>query len=89
MRKEKKEAKKKAIAYIQNNNLNQNSYLPTVEVYSKTIQDVKFPSKWITEIYIPVYPKAAVNRPVNSRPKDSTTVAPTPINNVPAQVPSN
>lgn len=84
-----KEAKKKAIEYIQKNNLNQNSYLPTVEVYSKTIQDVKFPSKWITELYIPVYPKAAVNRPVNSRPKDSTAAVQTPINNTPTEVPSN
>ena len=71
-----KELKKKALAYIEQNGYKQNSYNPTIEVYSKTIHDVKFPSKWITELYIPVYPKAAVNRPLNNRANDSTVTAP-------------
>lgn len=38
-------------------------YLPNasgkyIEIYVKTIDDVKNPSKWETELYIPVYPKA-------------------------------
>ena len=31
-----------------------------IEIYSKTIDDVKNPSKWETELYIPVFPKAEV-----------------------------
>ena len=80
-----KEAKNKAIAYLQKNNLLRNNSNPIVEVYSKTIQDVKFPSKWITEIYIPIYPKAIVNKPVYFKPKDSTATT----TSAPVEIPSN
>ena len=55
----------------------------------KTIQDIKFPSKWITELYIPIYPKAALNKPVNYRPKDSTASIQTPSNIQATEIPSN
>jgi hypothetical protein len=84
-----KVARSKAIEYIQKNNLKQNSYYPIVEVYSKTIQDVKFPSKWITELYIPVFPKATVIKPVNYRAKDSASTVQTPSNNSPEEIPVN
>lgn len=71
-----KEAKSKAIAYLQKNQLKQNNYYKTLEVYSKTKVDIKNPSKWITELYIPIYPKAIVSKPVNSKPKDSTAIVP-------------
>ena len=57
-----KEAWDKAYKYIQDNDLKENSAGHYVEVYTKTIEDIKNPSKWITEIYIPVFPKAIVTK---------------------------
>ena len=54
------EAWKKAEKYIIDNEFVQNFAGKYVEVYVKTIDDVKQPSKWVTEIYIPVFPKAAI-----------------------------
>jgi predicted transcriptional regulator YdeE len=49
---------KKAQKHITDNDFKQNFAGKYIEVYSKTIDDVKNPSKWITELYIPVFPKA-------------------------------
>ncbi|MGL2966019.1 GyrI-like domain-containing protein [Flavobacterium sp. XGLA_31] len=54
------EAWDKAKRYIADNGLKENVAGKYTEVYLKTIDDVKQPSKWITEIYIPVFPKAVV-----------------------------
>lgn len=70
-----KEMKKKAIAYLQKNNFKQNKSSQVIEVYSKTKLDIKNPSKWITELYIPVYPKAIERTSVNTKPKDSSVVS--------------
>lgn len=76
-----KAAKTKAIDYILKNNLKQNFGIKDIEVYVKTIQDIKNPSKWITELYIPVYPKVVAAKPRVYIAKDSTaTPAPTPVN---------
>jgi effector-binding domain-containing protein len=53
-----KEAWVKAQKYIADNGLKQNFAGNYTEQYIKTIDDVKQPSKWVTEIYIPVFPKA-------------------------------
>lgn len=53
-----REAWEKAQKYITDNGLKQNFAGSYTEVYVKTIDDVKQPSKWVTEIYIPVFPKA-------------------------------
>jgi effector-binding domain-containing protein len=52
----------------------ENKYIPNfggkyVEIYTKTIDDVKNPSKWKTELYIPVYPKV-----IDTQVKPSTTI---------------
>lgn len=67
-----KEAKNKAISYLVKNNLKQNNGLSVVEVYSKTIRDTKQPSKWVTEIYFPIYPKAVATKPRAYQQSDST-----------------
>jgi len=80
-----KEAWVKAQKYIVDHGLKQNFAGNYIEVYVKTIDDVKQPSKWITEIYIPVFPKVEVPKPliVNAPPKTQpvepspTTVTPT------------
>ncbi|MGC4039859.1 MAG: GyrI-like domain-containing protein [Flavobacterium sp.] len=53
-----KEAWAKAQKYIADNGYKQNFAGSYTETYVKTIDDVKQPSKWVTEIYIPVFPKA-------------------------------
>ena len=53
-----KEAWIKAKKHITDNGLKENFAGSYTEVYAKTIDDIKLPSKWITEIYIPVFPKA-------------------------------
>ena len=67
-----KEAWAKAKKYIADNGLKENFAGNYTEVYVKTIDDIKQPSKWITEIYIPVFPKAI------ELPKPAaTSIAPT------------
>jgi effector-binding domain-containing protein len=65
---------KKAFNYISDNNLERNRLGQVIEVYVKGRNDSKSPSKWITEIYVPVYPKAAP-KPVSRKPSDSTKVS--------------
>lgn len=49
---------KKAQQYIIDKKYSPNFGGKYVEFYSKTIDDIKNPSKWETELYIPVFPKA-------------------------------
>ncbi len=53
-------AKRKALEYLNKNQLRQDLSLKTFEVYVKTVQDVKNPSQWITEVYYPIVPKRVV-----------------------------
>ena len=74
-----KEAWDKAFKYIKDNNFKENTAGNYVEVYTKTIDNIKNPSKWVTEIYIPVFPKAIV-------PK-VTTVTDTIVSSIPIIAP--
>ena len=76
------EAWSKAKKYIADKGLTQNFAGKYVEVYVKTIDDVKQPSKWITEIYIPVFPKVAVAKPAVA----PTTTIITPTESAPTPV---
>lgn len=78
-----KEAWEKTISYIQKNNLTQDLALPYVEIYTKNNEQVANPSKWITEIYIPIKPKAAAVY----KPQPSTAVQTTYENAVPVAQP--
>lgn len=68
-----KEAWTKAQKYIADTGLKQNFAGSYSEVYVKTIDDIKQPSKWVTEIYIPVFPK--VEAPVATAVAPPTTTA--------------
>lgn len=78
-----KEAWGKAQKYIADNGFKQNFAGNYTEVYVKSIDDIKQPSKWITEIYIPVFPKAIelpqpIVAPVNQPAETpATTTVPT------------
>lgn len=52
------EAWAKARKYIADNGFTQNFAGKYTEVYVKTIDHIKQPSQWVTEILIPVFPKA-------------------------------
>jgi effector-binding domain-containing protein len=79
------EAWKKAKKYIADNGFKENLAGKYTEVYVKTIDDVKQPSKWITEIYIPVFPKAEPEQPTVV--PDNNAVTPVESNPVPAEMP--
>lgn len=53
---------KKAKQYLSKNNLTENKSKPTLYVFVKRFEQEKRPSKWITTIYIPIYPKSRNNQ---------------------------
>lgn len=74
-----KEAWDKALAHIKKNNLTENKSSSYIEVYVTSAAQVKNPSKWVTEIYVPVgnaAPVAAVSTTENSEIPKSTTATP-------------
>lgn len=52
-----KTAWKKAKEYLKTNKLRENNAGNYTHLFIKTIDNIKRPSKWITEIYIPILPK--------------------------------
>lgn len=63
-----KEAWDKGIEYIKQNNLEESATGTYQELYTKSRKDIKYPSQWITEIYIPVKAKQ-VQKPVQPKPQ--------------------
>jgi predicted transcriptional regulator YdeE len=55
-----KEAWDKSSDYISTNNLSKDEGLPILELYTKSMEQVTNPSKWVTEIYVPVKAKEVV-----------------------------
>ena len=78
-----KEALDKTIDYIKKNNLSQNTDVPRIEIYTKNMLQVANPSKWITDIYIPIKATAIVTSTPKSNSaiivNKSSTVAPEPV----------
>ena len=81
-----KEAWVKAQKYITDNDLKQNFAGSYSEVYVKTIDDIKQPSKWVTEIYIPVFPKVEAPKPAVIVPVATPVEAPE-TNTTPTEIP--
>ena len=67
-----KEAWDKGFDYLKKNNLEQNYNGTFREAYVKNRTDVKQPSQWLTEIYIPV--KQQSSKPVNIVSTNSTPI---------------
>jgi effector-binding domain-containing protein len=67
-----KEAWDKGLDYLKKNNLEQNFNGAFREVYVKNRAQVKQPSQWLTEIYIPV--KQQSSKPVNVVPANPTPI---------------
>ena len=55
-----KKAWDKTFEYISKNNLTKNTEGSYLELYTKNMEEIANPSQWVTEIYIPIKPKAAV-----------------------------
>jgi len=55
-----KEAWTKTFDFISNNNLTRDTEISNLEIYVDNIEQIENPSKWKTEIYIPVKSKAVV-----------------------------
>ena len=55
-----REAWSKSAEYISKNNHDKNSEMPTLEMYVKSNEEEKQPSKWITELYVPITPKITI-----------------------------
>jgi effector-binding domain-containing protein len=80
-----KSAWDKTFAYIDTNHLTQNPEGASLELYSKGVREVAYPSQWVTEIYIPIQPKVAVptrsetvqgeSKPQAATPKPTATPA--------------
>ncbi|HEX8561481.1 MAG TPA: GyrI-like domain-containing protein [Flavobacterium sp.] len=71
------EAWAKAAQFISDNRLERVADFRSLEIFSKGMEEIKSPSKWITDIYIPVRSTAAVPaRPASVRPIRAATTTP-------------
>ncbi len=59
--------------YLIKNKLVRNTSQSIIEVYVKGIGEVKQPSRWITEIYIPVIPRVVPKKQIYKKPIISST----------------
>lgn len=65
-------ARKKALEYMTQNSILEYTTLKRMDVYVKSASDIRYPSKWVTELLIPVKTVAA--------PPVSTVTPPKPVN---------
>ncbi|WP_339921055.1 SRPBCC family protein [uncultured Flavobacterium sp.] len=79
----------KALAFLNKNQLTQDPLISHIEIYSIGKNEMKNPSKWVTEVYIPVLPKIIPVKAYTPAPVKTTVVAPeaTPVSSIaPAKV---
>ena len=76
-------AKNKTLNYISQNNLTEDKTFPYLEVYVKTKADIKSPSKWITELYIPVKAKVTYKKANQTSTTTDITAPSVPATTVP------
>ncbi len=69
-----KKAYDQTVAFLNKNQLKREPTLSHIEIYSKSKSDIKSPSKWSTEIYIPLVSKIT--------PSAETVIEPTENNNL-------
>lgn len=75
-----KAAYNKTVNYLNQNQLSPNPVFSFLEIYTTSKSDIKNPSKWVTEIYIPIVPKVV--------PPPATTIAPAAKKNPPKEEPN-
>ncbi|MBK0368944.1 SRPBCC family protein [Flavobacterium agrisoli] len=80
------EAIAKTIQFVNNEKLILNPSWSHLEILTSSKQDIKSPSKWVTELYYPLKPKpVAVARPVYQPRAEPVEVAPAPKHEEPEQ----
>ena len=73
-----KEAWSKTLEYISKHNLNRNEATATLEMYTKSANQIANPSQWITDIYFPISAKPVLPiKPKYITPAPVTPVVPT------------
>jgi effector-binding domain-containing protein len=75
----KKKGYEKTIQYLNKNQLAANPIFSHIEIYSNAKANIKRPSKWTTEIYIPVLPKETPTEAYPPAVSDSVTASEQPI----------
>lgn len=68
----KNKAKNKANTYLNENNLRENTSADRIEIFIKSASDVRYPSKWITELLIPL-PTSTLKTAVAMAKQPNTT----------------
>ncbi|TDE03852.1 SRPBCC family protein [Flavobacterium hiemivividum] len=70
----------KALAFITKNQLASDPKISHIQIYSTGKTEIKNPSKWVTEVYIPIVPKIVIPVktyvPATAEPSTTTPVAP-------------
>jgi len=69
----------KTTQYINTNSLSPNPVFSHLEIYTIGKTENKSPSKWVTEIYVPIKPKVVYKKPLSEEPKTDVIAAPTKI----------
>lgn len=82
-----KEAWDKGLEYIRANKLERSSDIKILEVYTQSMEEIKSPSKWVTEIYIPIKVQAIEVRPVAATPRPRAVEMLIPTNEMPKAAP--
>ena len=67
------EAVTKALKHLSDKNIPQNTALKYIDIYTKNAADEKSPSKWVTEILIPIQQAPVITPPVTVTPPVITT----------------
>ncbi|MBC7524113.1 MAG: GyrI-like domain-containing protein [Flavobacterium sp.] len=60
--------------FISKNKLERDNSHKIIEIYTKSYDEIKNPSKWITEIYIPVYSRPIVKSEITKIATDSSSI---------------
>lgn len=82
-----KEAWDKGLEYILANKLERNGPIQILEVYTRSMEEIKKPSQWITEIYIPIKVQPIEVKPVATAPRPRAVEVLVPANETPKPAP--
>ncbi|MEZ7500075.1 SRPBCC family protein [Flavobacterium sp. Arc3] len=71
-----KDGYEKALTFLNKNQLTQDPLISHIEIYATGKNEVKDPSKWVTEVYIPIVPKIIPVKTYPKTPVKTTAVSP-------------
>jgi len=83
-----KTARTKTTNYLNQNKLAPNPVFSHLEIYATTKNDIKNPSKWVTEIYVPIVPKVVPQEKTYYPAAGTTSTTTAPTSATPAKTPA-